>query len=90
MDAWNKDFIAFEAEIKKVPDLDGAYVEIPLDVRAVYGKSRVPVHATFDGSPTTARWSGWDALPHPGRQKGHPREDQQAAGGHRARHPEAP
>ncbi len=40
---------AFEAEIKKVPDIDGAYVEIPFDVRAAFGKSRVPVAATFDG-----------------------------------------
>lgn len=39
----------FEAEIKKVPDIDGAYVEIPFDVRAEFGKSRVPVLATFDG-----------------------------------------
>lgn len=48
---WNKDFIAFEAVIRKVPDLDGAYVEIPFDVKTVYGKGRVPVHATFDESP---------------------------------------
>lgn len=41
----------FEAEIKKVPDIDGAYVEIPFDVKAAFGKSRVPVHATFDGEP---------------------------------------
>ncbi len=41
----------FEAEVKKVPDLDGAYVEIPFDVKEVYGKGRVPVHATFDGEP---------------------------------------
>ena len=41
----------FEAELKKVPDLDGAYVEIPFDVRAVFGRGRVPVHATFDGVP---------------------------------------
>ncbi len=39
----------FGAEIKKVPDLDGAYVEIPLDVKAVFGKGRVLVYATFDG-----------------------------------------
>ena len=39
----------FEAEIKKVPDIDGAYVEIPFDVKAEFGKSRVPVTATFDG-----------------------------------------
>lgn len=41
----------FEAEIKKVPDLDGAYVEFPYDVRAEFGKGRVKVHAYFDGEP---------------------------------------
>ena len=41
----------FEAEIKKVPDIDGAYVEIPFDVKAEFGKGRVKVHATFDGEP---------------------------------------
>lgn len=39
----------FTAEIKKVPDIDGAYVEIPFDVKAEFGKGRVPVRATFDG-----------------------------------------
>lgn len=39
----------FEAEIKKVPDMDGAYIEIPFDVKAEFGKGRVPVTATFDG-----------------------------------------
>ena len=41
----------FEAELKKVPDLDGAYVEIPFDVRAEFGKGRVKVRALFDGVP---------------------------------------
>ncbi len=41
----------FDAELKKVPDIDGAYVEIPFDVKASFGKGRVPVHATFDGEP---------------------------------------
>lgn len=41
----------FDAEIKKVPDIDGAYVEIPFDVKAVFGKGCVKVHATFDGEP---------------------------------------
>lgn len=41
----------FEAEIKKVPDMDGAYIEIPFDVKAEFGKGRVPVAATFDGEP---------------------------------------
>lgn len=41
----------FTAEIKKVPDIDGAYIEIPFDVQEEFGKGRVKVHATFDSEP---------------------------------------
>lgn len=41
----------FEAVIQKVPDIDGAYVEFPYDVRSEFGKGRVKVHASFDGEP---------------------------------------
>lgn len=41
----------FDAIIQKVPDIDGAYIDIPFDVKAEFGKGRVPVHATFDGEP---------------------------------------
>lgn len=41
----------FDTVIRKVEGIDGAYVEIPLDVKAVFGKSRVPVDATFDREP---------------------------------------
>lgn len=41
----------FRAEIKKVPDIDGAYIEFPYDVREEFKKGRVKVHATFDGVP---------------------------------------
>ena len=41
----------FDAVVRKVPDLDGAYVEVPLDVKAEFGKGRVKVRATFDGEP---------------------------------------
>ena len=41
----------FTAEIKKVPDIDGAYVAVPIDIREEFGKGRVKVHATFDGEP---------------------------------------
>lgn len=41
----------FKAEIKKVPDINGAYVEFPFDVKKEFGKGRVKVHATFDGEP---------------------------------------
>ena len=40
----------FDAVIKKVPDIDGAYVEFPFDVRQEFGRGRVKVHALFDGA----------------------------------------
>ena len=41
----------FEAVLQKVPDIDGAYVEIPFDVLKEFGKGRVKVSAAFDGVP---------------------------------------
>lgn len=41
----------FDAVIKKVPDIDGAYIEFPYDVREEFGKGCVRVHAEFDGVP---------------------------------------
>lgn len=41
----------FEAVIKKVDGIDGAYVEFPYDVKAEFGKERVFVDALFDGEP---------------------------------------
>lgn len=45
----NKKEFAFDAVIQKAPDMDGAYVKIPFDVKAKFGKGRVKVHAAFDG-----------------------------------------
>lgn len=42
---------SFSAVIKKVEGIDGAYIEIPFDVKEVFGKGRVKVSATFDGVP---------------------------------------
>ena len=70
-----KQTMAFEAVIQKVPDIDGAYVEIPFDVRAAFGKGRVKVHATFDGVPHG------DAGPHPGDTQGDPAPDRKRARG---------
>ena len=39
----------FEAVIRKIEDIDGAYIEIPFDVKSEFGKGRVPVNATVDG-----------------------------------------
>jgi len=41
----------FNAEIKKVPDIDGAYIVFPYDIKKEFGKGRVKVHALFDGVP---------------------------------------
>ncbi len=41
----------FDAVIKKVPDIDGAYIDFPYNVKEEFGKGRVKVHATFDGFP---------------------------------------
>ena len=47
----DKRVFVFDAVLQKVPDIDGAYVEIPFDVQAAFGKGRVKVLATFDGVP---------------------------------------
>ena len=36
-------------EFEAVPDINGAYIEIPFDVKETFGRGRVKVHATFDG-----------------------------------------
>lgn len=45
----NPKIYEFEAVIQKVPDIDGAYIDFPYDVKDEFGKGRVKVHATFDG-----------------------------------------
>lgn len=43
--------LEFDAVLMKNPDMDAAYVEIPFDIKGIFGRSRVLVHATFDGEP---------------------------------------
>lgn len=45
----NEKVYEFDAMIIKHPEIDGAYIEIPFDVKEEFGKGRVLVHATFDG-----------------------------------------
>lgn len=47
----NEKIYKFEAVIEPVPDKDGAYVRVPLDIRNEFGKGRVKVSATFNGIP---------------------------------------
>jgi hypothetical protein len=47
----NEKIYEFEAVIQKVPDLDGAFVAVPFNIREVFGKGRVKVLASFDGEP---------------------------------------
>lgn len=41
----------FTATLLQNGDMDAAYIIVPIDIRAVYGKGRLAVHATFDGEP---------------------------------------
>lgn len=47
----NEKVYEFDTVIKKVPDIDGAYIDFPYDVKTEFGKGRVKVHAAFDGVP---------------------------------------
>ena len=47
----NEKIYTFDAVIRKVPDINGAYVEFPCDVRQEFGRGRVKVRALFDGVP---------------------------------------
>lgn len=44
----NTKLYEFDAILKKVPDIDGAYIKFPYDVKQEFGKGRVKVHATFE------------------------------------------
>jgi hypothetical protein len=45
----SKKIYEFKAEIKKVPDIDGAYIEFPYDIKQEFGRGRVKVRAEFNG-----------------------------------------
>ena len=45
------DKLTFEAVIQKTEGMDAAYVVVPFDIKALFGKGRLLVHATFDGVP---------------------------------------
>jgi len=49
----NNKIYRFEAEIKKIPDIDGAYIIFPYDIKKEFGKGRVKVQVFFDGIPYT-------------------------------------
>ncbi len=41
----------FTAVIEPVPDRHGAFVRFPWDIRREFGRGRIRVRATFDGTP---------------------------------------
>ncbi len=43
--------LEFDAVIIQNGTMDAAYVEVPYDIKALFGKGRLSVHATFDGEP---------------------------------------
>ena len=45
------ELFGFDAIILQNENMDAAYVEVPFDIKALFGKGRLLVHATFDGVP---------------------------------------
>lgn len=43
--------LSFDAVILQNGTMDAAYVEVPFDIKALFGKGRLAVEATFDGVP---------------------------------------
>ena len=41
----------FGARIEPVTDTGGSFVRVPIDIRKVFGKGHVKVHATFNNVP---------------------------------------
>ena len=50
---------AFDAEIKKVLNIKGTYITMPLDIRQEFSKGRLKAHPTFDGEfdGTSSTWA---------------------------------
>ena len=46
-----KEKYEFKTVIEPVPDKGGAFVHMPIDIRAEFGKGRLKVHAEFNGVP---------------------------------------
>ena len=51
MNPEKKRILEFDAVILQNEDMDAAYVEVPFDIKAMFGKGRLSVHATFDDVP---------------------------------------
>ena len=51
MNAEGNSTLEFDAVILQNEGMDAAYVEVPFDIKALFGKGRLLVHATFDGVP---------------------------------------
>ena len=45
------ELLEFDAVILQNENMDAAYVEVPYDIKAMFGKGRLSGHATFDGVP---------------------------------------
>ena len=43
--------LKFRATILQNGNMDAAYVEVPYDIKELFGKGRLLVNATFDGIP---------------------------------------
>ena len=72
------ELLGFDAIILQNENMDAAYVEVPFDIKAMFGKGRLSVHATFDGVPYDGQIVKMgDTLPYHRNKERHPQTDWQ-------------
>ena len=59
----NPKIYKFLTEIKKVPDIDGAYVEVPYDIKTEFGKAVSKSTPPLTGWRITEALSAWADMP---------------------------
>ena len=52
-------YLKFSATILQNENMDAAYVEVPYDIKELFGKGRLLVNATFDGVPYRGQVVKW-------------------------------
>ena len=52
--------LKFCAKILQNENMDAAYVEVPYDIKELFGKGRLLVNATFDGIPYRGQVVKWE------------------------------
>ena len=79
--------LEFDAVILQNGSMNAAYIEVPYDIKALFGKGRLLVHASFDGVPYDGQIVKMGTPCYIiGVLEGHPQTDRKEFRRHRACH----